>query len=212
MSKDNEVGEKPIISQKRPIIITFTGAIIMIFLILATLEVSHRNIIVFVSNQQKYILAIEAVILAIFVVELLVTVVGLVSRGPQTVERGARLRLLVRIVGYFVGLTSVVSILASNVTLGISVGAVVGAVIVFAAQNIVGSVMASVLLLSTQMVRVGEEITINETKGMVSEIRLTHMILSIGEDVVFIPNSLVISSMFRRKKRNSNKDASVRDW
>jgi small-conductance mechanosensitive channel len=212
MSEDNKVDEKLIVFQKRPLIITFTGALIMMLLILATLEVSHRNIITFVSNQQKYIVAIEAVILAIFIVELLVRLVGLVLRAPQMVEYGVRLRLIVRIVGYFVALTSVVSILASNITLGVSVGAVVGAVIVFAAQNIVGSVLAAVLILSTRMVRVGEEITISGTKGIVSEIRFTQTILSIDEDVVFIPNSLIVSSIVRRKKRNSSKDASVRDW
>ena len=122
------------------------------------------------------------------------------------------MRLIVRIVGYFIALMAVVSILASNATLGISVGAIAGIVIAFATQNIVDNVLAAVLILGTRMVRVGEEITISQTKGIVSDINLTYTVLSIDDEVVFISNSLIISSILRRKKRNSDKDASIHDW
>jgi len=212
MLKDNKVIEKLNELQKRPIIITCVGAIVTIFLILATLEISRRNINTFISSQQKYIIAIEAVMLAIFIVEMLGRLVTLHLRTPQMIEQGERLRLIVRIVGYVVALMAVVSILASNATLGISVGAIAGVVIAFATQNIVGNVLAAVLILGTRMVRVGEEITIGQTKGAVSEINLTNTVLSIDDEVAFIPNLLLISSIVRRKKRNVGKDASVHDW
>jgi small-conductance mechanosensitive channel len=212
MSKDIETVKTLDISKKRPIAITFIGAIITMFLIIATLEVSHRNINTFVSDQEKYIVAIEATILSILIVEMLVRLITLRFNAPQLVESGTRLRLIVRIVGYSIALLSIVSILASNTALGISVGAIAGVVIAFAAQNIVGSMLATVLILNTRMVRVGEEITIGQTKGIVSEINLTHTVLSIDEDVVFVPNSLIGSSIVRRKKRNSHKDTSVHNW
>jgi small-conductance mechanosensitive channel len=96
--------------------------------------------------------------------------------------------------------------------LGISVGAIVGVVIAFATQNTVGSVIAAVLILNTRMVRIGEEITIGQTKGIVSDINLTHTILSVDDSVFFVPNSLIISSVVQRKKRNSNKHPGVREW
>jgi small-conductance mechanosensitive channel len=198
--------------RKRPVIVTILGAIITIILIIATLEISHRNINQFISTQQKYIISSEAALLAAFIVEMLVRLVTLRLHTPQMIEYGARLRFIVRVVGYCVGLLSVISILASNATLGISVGAIAGAIIIFSTQNIVGSVLAAALILGTRMVRVGEEITLNQTKGIVSDINLTHTIISIDEDVVFIPNSLIISSMVRRKKRKTDKDARVKDW
>jgi small conductance mechanosensitive channel len=140
-------------------------------------------------------------------------VVGFISlllRAPQTVEHGIRLRLIVRIVGYFIALMSVVSIIASNATLGISVGAIAGVVIAFATQNVLANVIAAVLILSTRMIRVGEEITVGQSKGTVSDINLNQTVLSSDEEVLFIPNSLIITSIVRRKKRNSR--ASVRDW
>jgi small-conductance mechanosensitive channel len=212
MSKDSKLKEKPIVFQKRSVIITFLGTVITVLLILTTLEVSNRNISTFVSSQQKYILAIEAAILAIFIVEMLGILVKLLLPVPHMADQGARLRLIVRIIGYGIALASVVSILASSPTLGISIGAIVGVVIAFATQNILGSVIATVVILSTHMIRVGEEITISQTKGIVSDIKLTHTVLSIEEDVIFVPNSLIVSSIVQRKKRNSNKNASIRDW
>jgi small conductance mechanosensitive channel len=212
MSEDNKADEKPVVFKKGSVIITFSGLIITILLILATLEVGHRNISKFITSQQKYILAILAVILAVFIVEILGRLVRLILPAPQVVEQGARLRLIIRIIGYSIALISIVSILASNPTLGISVGAIAGVIIAFATQNILGSVIATVLILSTRMIRVGEEVTINQTKGIVSEINLTHTVLSIEENVVFVPNSLIVSSVVLRKKRNSSKGAGAHEW
>jgi small-conductance mechanosensitive channel len=128
------------------------------------------------------------------------------------VQHRTRLRLMVRIVGYSIALISIISILASNATLGISVGAIAGVVIAFATQNIIGSVLATVLILSTRMVRVGEEITIGQTKGVIAEINLTQTILSIDDNVVFVPNSMIISNVVQRRKRDLDKGANIRDW
>jgi small-conductance mechanosensitive channel len=62
------------------------------------------------------------------------------------------------------------------------------------------------------MLRLGEEITIGETKGIVADINLTHTILSVNDDIVFIPNSYIISNIFRRKKRDNSHGSSVKDW
>jgi small-conductance mechanosensitive channel len=211
MFRKNEI-EKLSEFRKRPIIITFIGMIMTLILIVVTLDISRRNIIPFVTNQQKYIMAIEAAILAIFVVEMSLRLVTARLHTPQMVEHRMRLRLIVRIVGYSISVMSVISILASNATLGISVGAIAGVVIAFATQNIISSVLATILILSTRMIRVGEEITIGQTKGIIAEINLTQTVLSVEDNIVFVPNSMLISSMVQRRKRNLDKDANIRDW
>jgi hypothetical protein len=118
MPKNNEI-EKLNTFRKRPIIITFIGTILSLILILATLDISRRNIIPFVTSQQKYIMAIEAAIFAIFFVEMLLRLITARLQTPQMVEHRMRLRLIVRMVGYSISVISIVSILASNV--GISV-------------------------------------------------------------------------------------------
>ena len=212
MSEEIKATKRKVVSQKRPIILTFIGMIIAILLILVTLDISNRNINSFVTNNQKYIIAIESVLLAIFIVEMLGRLIRAALPAHQMVAQGANLRLLVRIVGYAIALTSIVSILASNPTLGISVGAIAGVAVAFATQNILGNVIATLMIVSTRMIRVGEEITISGTKGVVSEIFLTRTALSLDEDVVFVPNSLIVSSLVRRNKRNTGKDANVHDW
>ena len=198
--------------QIRPVIITFSGTIVMIILILVTLDVSHRNLIPFVTDQQKYVLAIEAAGLAVFIVELALRLITLRLHTPNMEDHRNRLRLIVRIVGYSISAISVISILASNATLGISAGAIAGVVIAFATQNIVGSMIAAIIILSTRMVRIGEEITVNQTKGVIAEINLSHTVLSVGENVVFVPNSMIISNIIQRRKRKLDKDAGTRDW
>jgi len=212
MSNKTRIVEKLDSIPRKPIIITLLGTIITIILIIITLDISHRNINIFITTQQKYIISIEGIILMAFIVELLVRLTTLRLHAQPIIEHGSRLRLIVRIVGYSIGSLSVVSILSANATLGISIGAITGIVIAFATQNIVGSVLAAILILSTRLVKVGEEITVSQIKGIVSDINLTHTVLSIDNEVVFIPNSLMISSIVRRKKRNTDQDTGVTDW
>ncbi len=208
MVENNETKKSERVS-KRPIIITFIGMVVMILLIIATVQVSQKNIVNFISIQKQYVISIESIILVAFTVEMLVRLTILRAQTPQMIEHGARLRLIVRIVGYSIGALSVISILSSNPTLGISVGAVAGIVIAFATQNIVASILAAIILLSTRMIKVGEEITISQTRGTVSDINLTHTILSVDDEVVFVPNSMVISNLVRRKKRSPDKNVSI---
>ncbi len=212
MEEEKKVDENQIVIRKRPIIITFVGIIVMILVILATLDISNRNLNSFVSDQQKYILAIEGVILAIFVVEMLSRVIRALMPAAQMGEHGGRLRLLIRIIGYAIALTSVISILSSNPTLGISVGAIAGIVVAFATQNVLGNVISTIVILNTRMIHLGEEITISTAKGVVSDINLTHTILSAEQNVIFVPNSLIVSSIVQRKKRKGGKNAGAHDW
>jgi small-conductance mechanosensitive channel len=212
MVKENQNKETPNKTPKKPIVIAVIGLIISILLIMATLEISHRGLITFVATQQKYILAIESIILVTFVVELLVRLVAVLPRNALMMEVGTRLRFIVRVVGYSIGLLSIVAILASNSTLGISVGAIVGAVILFSTQNIVGSVLASMLIMGKHIIRVGEEITVGTNKGTVADINLTHTIIASEDEVIFIPNSVMISTAIRRKKRSTARDTPANDW
>ena len=78
-----------------------------------------------------------------------------------------------------------------------------GVIIAFATQNIIGNIMAAVLILNTHMVLVGEEITVNGIKGIITDINLNHTIISVNDDIVFIPNSVMMSSAVQRKNRIS---------
>ena len=78
---------------KRLIIIAISGAILGIALILATLEISRENITSFVGTQEKYIISIEAAILAIFLVEILARIISYSASSTEITNYGVRLRL-----------------------------------------------------------------------------------------------------------------------
>jgi len=113
----------------------------------------------------------------------------------------ARFRIMIRIIGYLIAIVSVISILASNPTLGISAGAIAGVVIAFATQNIIGNMLAAMTILNTHMVQVGEEITVSGVKGVVFDMTLSHVIVHLDDDVVYVPNTLMVSQTVRRKRR-----------
>jgi small-conductance mechanosensitive channel len=199
-------------SNKGHVAVWLIGTIIMVGAIIVTLEISQRNISTFISAQQKYIIALEATILVAFLVELLARLAVLGSRLPRMIQHTARLRLVVRIIGYTTGSLFVLSILASNPTLGISIAAIAGVAVAFATQNIVASVSAALILTNTRIVKIGEEISVNDIRGVVEDIGVTHTVLLVDDEVVFVPNSVLISSSVRRKKRICGNRVGADDW
>jgi small-conductance mechanosensitive channel len=212
MPKETDMGGKRGFSLKRRYVMLPLGVILTIILIIVTIDISRRNLFELVSNQEKYIIGIEAAILFILIVELLVSIVTVRSRTRWITQLSTNLRLTVRIAGYSIAAVSVIAILSSNPTLGISIGAVFGVVVALATQNMLSSVMATIFLINTRMIRVGEEITISGTRGIIYQINVTNTIISIDDEIAYIPNSLIITSIIRRKKRNFNQDGSVNDW
>ncbi len=199
-------------ARRRANVVIAVGAILTMAAIIATKDISRRNAVAFLSAEERYVMGVEVAILSVLLVEMLVRVVTIrLPRRPMS-QLGTDLRIAVRIAGYLVGAACVVSILSSNPALGISIGTMAGVVVAFATQSTVGSVLATVQIISTRMVRVGEEITVSQTKGTILGIGLTHTVVSLGDDVAYVPNSLIVSSIVQRRKRNPDGGAGLGDW
>jgi len=196
-----KTNNKGSINSGRGITFLLAGTLLGIALILVTLEISHRNVIHFVVTQQKYIISAEAALLGVLITEMLARITSHHLHERANIIFSARFRIMIRITGYLIVIISVISILASNPTLGISAGAIAGVVIAFATQNIIGNMLAAVTILNTRMVYISEEITVFGVKGVVTNINLSHTIIHVDDDVVFIPNSVMVSQAMRRKKR-----------
>ena len=100
MSED--VGSVPNskIERRRPNFLILFGAVLTVFLIVGTLDISHRHLIGFVTAEERYIVGLEVVVLSILVVEMLVGIVKSRLHSQQMAQLGANLRLTVRIAGY----------------------------------------------------------------------------------------------------------------
>jgi small-conductance mechanosensitive channel len=211
MSQDINAVKSPVISHRRSLIASGIVLALLIALVVATSIVSKNDVNKFITKNENYILSIEIILLVVFFIEALARFATLRLSHFEIPKNSSNIRLIIRIIGYTVGVVSVISILASNTALGISVGAIAGVVIAFATQSIGSSVLAAILIIATRMIKIGEEITISGITGTVSEIALTHTTLSAGDDVVFIPNSVVVTTWVRRKKRHIG-DVDVNDW
>jgi small-conductance mechanosensitive channel len=197
MNTDNKSNASP----RRWIVLLIIGVFLGIVLILVTLEIIHRNIIPFAVNQQKYIISAEAALVGVLLTESLAQIASRTMHERANRIFTARFRIMIRITGYLIAIVSVISILASNPTLGISAGAIAGVVIAFATQNIIGNMLAAMTILNTHMVQIGKEITVSGVKGMVVDINLSHIIVHVDDDVVYVPNTLMVSQTVRRKRR-----------
>ena len=142
------IEQKTKASGRRGIAFTVTSSVLSIALIIATLEIARRNVIPFVADQQRYIVSLEVALLGLFLTEALARIISISLRAPDRKQFSARLRLGIRVIGYSVALVTVISILAANPTLGLSIGAIVGLVIAFATQNIISNVLAAILILN----------------------------------------------------------------
>jgi len=197
--------------RRKPNLVILFAAVLTLFLIVGTLDISHRHLSGFVTAEERYIVGLEVAILSILVVEMLVGIVKSRLHSQQMAQLGANLRITVRIAGYLIASLCVVAILSSNPALGISVGTIVGVVVAFSTQSTVASMLATIVLMSTRMVRVGEEISVGQIKGIVIEIGLLYTIVTVENDVAYIPNSLMISSTMRRKRRTPDQTAGPRE-
>jgi len=77
-------------------------------------------------------------------------------------------------------------------------GAVVGIVIGFAAQRTLGNFIAGILLAFSQPLRLGDEIEVEGTHGIVEEIALTYTWLRLPNgDRLIVPNERLVSESLR---------------
>lgn len=211
MLKDAKTVETQARSHRRSLIVSGIGLALLIALIVATSIISKNGYNQFITKNKDYILSIEIILLVVFFIEALARIATLRLSRFEIPKYSSSIRLIIRIMGYTVGVASVISILASNTALGLSVGAIAGVVIAFATQNIGASILAAIVIIATRMIKIGEEITVNNITGTVGEIALTHTTLSVGDDVVFVPNSVIVTNWVRRKKRIVG-DVDVNDW
>ena len=115
-----------------------------------------------------------------------------------------RLRFVRRLIEAVIVVIGVATALSQFTALGqfaasvLASGAIAAAVIGFAAQQSLGNVLAGVLLAVTQPIRIGDQISFDEHRGVVEDIRLTHTFLQTGTDTrIIVPNGRLAQAVVR---------------
>ena len=119
--------------------------------------------------------------------------------GAATRYRILRQSILGTIV--FVGVAS--ALLVIPAVRGVAVGilassAVIGLILGFAAQRTIGNFIAGLLIAFTQPVRLGDEVEINNTRGIVEEVGLIYTwVRTPDSDRLVIPNEKLVSDTLK---------------
>jgi small-conductance mechanosensitive channel len=167
-----------------------------------TAHLANTTDISFLRDQRSRIFAAEVALFGALIVEALANVVLVLFHRADALQTGIAMRALVRLFAYMVLLVSVVSILASNPALAIGVGGVTGVLIAFSAQNLVGNAFAGVFLAVARPFRMGEEITVGGVTGRVTDIRVMHTRIDMGDRIALAPSNWILSQVIQRKARN----------
>jgi small conductance mechanosensitive channel len=153
-----------------------------------------------------YLIWIRALIILI-VGLLLVRSIGntIYSYGKIELDESAAssLRTIFRIIGFAIILGVVISIIGVDPTAAVAISSFLGIAIGFAGQNVLGNLLAGILLVVNRPLKPGETITVGTVSGVVKEIGLTRTRVELpdGENVVLIPSSVLLSSNITRPKR-----------
>jgi len=191
--------EKKPVSATRGLFLAFLFATTGLALVIVTIELSNRGSFPFVTSQRNHLIAAELAVFSIFFVE----IIGRLANKHlerDALRRGMSARVIIRTAGYLVVGVAVISILASNSALAISVGTIAGVVIGFATQNLLSNMLGGIILVVNRVARSGDEITFMGNTGRVVEIRLIYTVIDSGDSLVFIPNSAMLTNAVQLKK------------
>lgn len=201
---ENKLTAKPAaetkpVSSARGIFLAFLFATIGVASVIITIELSNRGSFPFVTSQRNHLIAAELAVFSIFFVEIMGRLANK-HLEQDALRRGMSARVIIRTAGYLVVGVAVISILASNSALAISVGTIAGVVIGFATQNLFSNMLGGIILVVNRVTRAGDMITFMGNTGRVVEIRLLYTVIDSGDSLVYIPNSAMLTNAVQRKK------------
>ncbi|HWE82149.1 MAG TPA: mechanosensitive ion channel domain-containing protein [Gaiellaceae bacterium] len=146
-------------------------------------------------------IAVGGVVLAIVVAKLVDRRIANRRLEPGTITRYRILRQSILWAIVFVGVLSALLVIPQVRALAAGIlasGAVIGLVLGFAAQRTIGNFIAGLLIAFTQPVRLGDEIEIDGTRGVVEEIGLIYTWMQTSDnDRLAIPNEKLASDTIR---------------
>jgi small-conductance mechanosensitive channel len=132
-------------------------------------------------------------------------------RSNQTAKS---IRSLIRILGSLIITAIIISFLSQNPALAAAIGTITAVVIGFAAQNVIGNLIAGMYLTITRPFKIDDRITVLGNSGKVIDIGLLYSgLLMDSGDTVLVPNTLLItSSIILGGRKKSDVPAPLYIW
>ena len=165
---------------------------------------------------QRVLIAVGVIVAASVVAKLIDWRISRHDLAPGVVTRYRVLRRTLFASIVFVGVLSALLVIPGIRAVAggvLASSAVIGLVIGFASQRTIGNVVAGVLIAISQPLRLGDEVEIQGTKGVVEEIGLTYTwIRTRDNDRLVVPNERLASESIRNstiRSAESYTEASV---
>jgi small-conductance mechanosensitive channel len=158
---------------------------------------------------QRVVIAVVAIVVASVIAKLIDMRISRKSLTPEAVTRYRVLRRTLYSTIIFVGVLSALLVIPGVRAIAgglLASSAVLGLVIGFASQRTIGNAVAGVLIAITQPLRIGDEVEVEGTKGVVEEIGLTYTwIRTRDNDRLVVPNERLASSPIRNSTIRSQR-------
>lgn len=157
---------------------------------------------------QRLLTALAMILVASVVAKLVDWRIARRTLAPEVVTRYRVLRRTVFAAIVFVGIVSALLVVPGVRAVAggvLASSAVVGLVIGFASQRTIGNVVAGILIAVSQPLRLGDEVEVQGTQGVVEEIGLTYTwIRTRDNDRLVVPNEKLASETIRNSTIRSS--------
>jgi small-conductance mechanosensitive channel len=160
------------------------------------------------DSWQRVVIAVIVVVLASLAAKLVDWRIARHELAPGSVTRYRVLRRSVVATIVFVGVMSALLVIPQVRAIAggvLASSALIGLVIGFASQRTIGNVVAGILIAISQPLRLGDEVEVQGTKGVVEEIGLTYTwIRTRDNDRLVVPNEKLASETIRNSTIRSS--------
>jgi small-conductance mechanosensitive channel len=153
------------------------------------------------ESWQRVIIAVAMILGAILVAKLVDRRIARHDLSPETATRYRVLRRTAVATIVFVGVLSALLVIPQVRAIAggvLASSAVLGLVIGFASQRTIGNAVAGILIAVTQPLRLGDDVEVQGTRGIVEEIGLTYTWIRMRDsDRLVVPNEKLVSDTIR---------------
>jgi small-conductance mechanosensitive channel len=150
---------------------------------------------------QRLLIAVGMIVAASLVAKVVDWRISRHELAPEAATRYRVLRQTLFVAIVFLGIVSALLVIPQIRAVAggvLASGAVIGLVIGFASQRTIGNVVAGILIAVTQPLRLGDEVEVEGTRGVVEEIGLTYTwIRTRDNDRLVVPNEKLASDSIR---------------
>lgn len=158
---------------------------------------------------QRIAIAVAMIVVASVIAKLIDRRMARRQLEAAAVTRYRVLRRMVFAVVVFVGVMSALLVIPQVRAIAggvLASSAVVGLVIGFASQSVIGNAVAGILIALSQPLRIGDEVEVDGTRGIVEEIALTYTwIRTHDNDRLVVPNQKLASNSIRNSTIRGSK-------